>query len=70
MGKIEDAVARLEQAVARLERAAARNAEGTAARHGALSAAKAEYAALSHVTDNVAMRLDAAIGRLDRVLEA
>ena len=62
MGKVEEALRRLELAVARLERAARGQAEGE-------SAAKAEYAALADTTEGVAGRLDAVIGRLDRVLE-
>lgn len=69
MGKLEDTMTRLERAVLRLERAAGRVADGDKAQHAALMAAKAEYAALSAVSDGVAARLDAAIGRLDRVLE-
>ena len=69
MGKLEDAVKRMERAVARLEKAASRVADGDKARHGALAAAKADYAALLDTTDSVAARLDAAILRLDRALE-
>jgi exonuclease VII small subunit len=70
MGKLEDAVARLERAIARLERAADRIAQGEKSDHAALLAAQADHAALSAISDGVAARLDAAIGRLDRVLEA
>jgi exonuclease VII small subunit len=69
MGKLEDAVKRMERAVARLEKAASRVADGDKAHHGALAAAKADYAALLDTTDSVAARLDAAILRLDRALE-
>jgi exonuclease VII small subunit len=69
MGKLEDAVKRLERAVARLEKALGRAADADAARHGALSAAQADYAALLETTESVAGRLDAAILRLDRALE-
>jgi len=69
MGKLDDAVKRMERAVARLEKAAARLADGDSGRPGALAAAKADYAALLVTTDSVASRLDAAILRLDRVLE-
>lgn len=69
MSKLEDAITRLERAVVRLERAAGRLAEGDRTQHAALVAAKADYAALSAISDGVAARLDAAIGRLDRVLE-
>jgi len=69
MGKLEDAMARLERAIARLERAADRVAQGGTSEHAALLAAQADYAALSAIGDGVAARLDAAIGRLDRVLE-
>jgi hypothetical protein len=69
MGKLEDSTARLERAVARLERAADRLAEGGKSQRAALIAAQADYAALTAISDGVASRLDAAIGRLDRVLE-
>ncbi len=69
MGKLDEAMRRLEGAVARLEKAAGRVADGDAARHGALAAAKADYATLLDTTDSVALRLDAAILRLDRALE-
>jgi len=55
MSKLDDAVTRLERAVARLEKAAGRAGEGAKSGHAALAAAKADYAA---------------IGRLDRALEA
>jgi exonuclease VII small subunit len=69
MGKLEDAVKRMERAVALLEKAASRVADGDKTRHGALAAAKADYAALLDTTDHVASRLDAVIVRLDRALE-
>ena len=70
MSKLDDAVTRLERAVARLEKAAGRAGEGEKNGRAALAAAKADYATLLATTDNVAVRLDAAIGRLDRALEA
>ena len=70
MSRLDDAVTRLERAVARLETAAGRVGEGEKSGRAALAAAKADYAALLATTDNVALRLDTAIGRLDRVLEA
>jgi hypothetical protein len=70
MGNLGEAVTRLERAVARLEKAAGRSGEGERTRHIALAGAKADYAALLATTDSVAARLDAAIGRLDRALEA
>lgn len=69
MGKLEDAMARLERAIARLERAADRVTQGEKSEHAALAAAQADYATLSTMNDSIAARLDAAIGRLDRVLE-
>jgi len=68
MGKTTEALGRLERAVARLEKAA-RLGDGEKTRNGALQAMKADYAALVATTETVAARLDAAIGRLDRVLE-
>ena len=62
MTKMEQAIRRLEQAVARLEQAARRAADGEAA-------VKAEFTALADTTQGVASRLDAVIGRLNRVLE-
>ena len=63
MTDLEEAAQRLEEAVARLETAAARRAgERKAGAKGTVSAA--ETAAL------VATRLDAAILRLDQLLEA
>jgi hypothetical protein len=69
MGKLEDAMARLERAIARLEQAADRIAQGEKSEHAALIAARGDYTTLSAISDGVAARLDAAIGRLDRVLE-
>lgn len=69
MGRLDEAVKRLERAVTRLERAATRASADDATRHGALAAAKADYAALLETTETVALRLDAAILRLDRALE-
>jgi exonuclease VII small subunit len=69
MGRLEDAVSRLERALARLEKAASRLAEGDTQRRAALARSNADYAALRDTTETVASRLDAAILRLDRVLE-
>jgi exonuclease VII small subunit len=69
MDKLDDAVRRLERAVARLEKALGRATDESAAHHGALATAKADYAALLETTESVALRLDAAILRLDRALE-
>ena len=71
MSKLEAAAKRLELAVARLERAA-RHAGGADSErlNAALSAAKAEYAALEQTTSRVATRLDATIERLNTVLRA
>jgi exonuclease VII small subunit len=63
MAKLEDAVKRLERAVARLEKASGRIGDG------APLAVEADYAALLETTERVATRLDAAILRIDRVLE-
>ncbi len=70
MAGIEETLTRLERAVARLERATERFGKDRAAQEGALAVAKADYAALLETTDSVASRLDAAIVRLDRALEA
>ena len=71
MTKVVDAARRLERAVLRLEAALERS--GTDADRseieGALAAARARYVLLSQVTQTVALRLDQAIGRLDRMLE-
>ncbi|HZT50751.1 MAG TPA: hypothetical protein VFA22_02395 [Stellaceae bacterium] len=64
MGKVEDALSRLDAAVTRLERMV--HAAGAPRRP---AVAQADYAALAEVTDSVARRLDAVIGRLDRALE-
>jgi hypothetical protein len=64
MGKVQDALSRVEAAVARLERASLARSNGH--RPGA---AQADHAAFAEVTDSVARRLDAVIGRLDRALE-
>ncbi len=69
MSKVEDAVDRLERAVMRLENAMDRLGQSDENRDAALTAAKADYAALATTTERVAARLDAAIGRLDRALE-
>jgi len=69
MNKTTEALGRLERAVARLEKVATRLADGDKTRHGALATMKADYAALVATTETVAVRLDAAIGRLDRALE-
>lgn len=65
-----DALGRLERAVARLEKAASHAGQHDKTKNAAaLATAKADYAALAATTESVAARLDAAIGRLDRVLE-
>lgn len=69
MSKVEDAMDRLERAVMRLENAMDRLGQSDENRAAALTAAKADYAALATTTERVAARLDAAIGRLDRALE-
>ena len=70
MNKVVEAAKRLERAVIRLETAMEHAEEGAPREQAsaALAAAKAQYAALSKVTQLVASRLDQAIGRLDRVL--
>ena len=70
MAGIEETLTRLERAVARLERATERFGKERAAEEGALAAMKTDYAVLLETTDSVASRLDAAILRLDRALEA
>jgi hypothetical protein len=64
MPKIQDALSRMEAAVARLERAMLARGNG----HGA-GVGPADHAALADVTDALARRIDAVIGRLDRALE-
>jgi phage shock protein A len=64
MSRLEQAARRLEQAVARLETAAQRANQGAASR-----STKPDHAALADATATVARRLDAMIGRIDRVLE-
>jgi hypothetical protein len=59
MGKVQESLTRLEAAIQRLERAARRGGDGAAATGGKN---------LDGI-DNVAKRLDAVIGRIDRVLE-
>ena len=56
MGKVQDSLTRLEEAITRLERAARRDADGVNGK---------DVAGI----DTVAKRLDAVIGRIDRVLE-
>jgi hypothetical protein len=56
MGKVEEALTRLEEAIQRLERATRRGVDGAGAK------------GLDGI-DSVAKRLDAVIGRIDRVLE-
>lgn len=58
MSKLGDAAKRLEKAIEHLERAA-----------GKASRSKNEQLVLAQTTTQVATRLDAAIGRLDRILE-
>ena len=70
MAKLEDALKRLDRAVTRLEKAAGRIGEDNGADNRALAAVKADYAALLETTEGVSARLDAAILRLDRMLEA
>jgi hypothetical protein len=60
MSKVQDALTRLEAAITRLERAARRGGDGHGTRRG-------DGAAIA--VDAVAQRLDAMIGRIDRVLE-
>ena len=62
MGKVQDSFTRLEDAIARLELAARRKPDGK-------GAASADHASLAVAADAVAVRLDAMIGRIDRVLE-
>jgi hypothetical protein len=69
MSKLETAVARLERAIARLETAAGRLGESQKAQRAKTGVSADDFAALSTMTETVAARLDAAIGRLDRVLE-
>ena len=69
MGRLDEAVGRLERAVARLEKAAGQAAESDTQQHAALAKTNADYTALREATESVASRLDAAILRLDRMLE-
>ncbi len=69
MNKLEEAMDRLERAVMRLEGSMDRVGQSDESHAAALTAAKADYAALATTTERVAARLDAAIGRLDRALE-
>jgi hypothetical protein len=66
MAKLHEALRRLEEAVARLELAARGAVDGDAHRP---APARADHAAFTTTTAAVAQRLDAVIGRLDRVLE-
>lgn len=66
MAKLQEALRRLEEAVSRLESAARGAVDGDASRH---AASQADFGSLAHTTEAVAQRLDAVIGRLDRVLE-
>jgi chromosome segregation ATPase len=59
MSKIDEALARLERAIDHLEEAADK----------AQSRPKLETTVLAQTATQVAARLDAAIGRLDRILE-
>jgi len=70
MNKVVEAAKRLERAVIRLEAAMERAEDGPerTAAASALAEARAQYAALSKVTQLVASRLDQAIVRLDRTL--
>lgn len=75
MSRIEEALARLADAVVRIERASANarvipNPAGADMEMAAeLRQAREDYAALKGKTDGVAKRLDAAIMRLDGVLD-
>jgi hypothetical protein len=66
VAKVQEALRRLEEAVSRLELAARGAVNGDAER---LAASRADFGSLAHTTEAVAERLDAVIGRLDRVLE-
>jgi len=68
--KVVEAADRLEQAVLRLEAALERRGGGgNRDAERALAEARAQCAALARTTQTVALRLDRAINRLDRVLE-
>ena len=72
MSSVEAAKLRLERAIARLEQTARRPAEAgpdQAELVRALEEAQAENAELHETTQDVAARLDRAIGRLRSVLE-
>ena len=62
MGKVQDSLTRLDDAIARLELAARRKPDGKGAQG-------ADRTSLAVATDAIAARLDAMIGRIDRVLE-
>ena len=68
--KVVEAARRLERAVIRLEAAMEHVEDGPERDQAsaALAQARAQYAALSRVTQHVAGRLDQAIVRLDRAL--
>jgi len=66
VAKLQDALRRLEAAVSRLELASRGASDGNATRH---AAAHADFGPLAETAEAVAQRLDAVIGRLDRVLE-
>jgi hypothetical protein len=72
MTSVEAAKQRLERAIARLEQSASRRAQPAGPDQAelvrALEAAQAENAALHATTEQVAGRLDRAIGRLRTVL--
>jgi len=70
INRVVEAAKRLERAVIRLEAAMERVEDGPERERAAtaLAEARAQYAALSRVTQLVAGRLDQAIGRLDRAL--
>jgi len=71
LSRVVEAAKRLERAVLRLEAAIERGG-GPRDRPGfqrALADARAQYASLTQVTETVAIRLDQAIHRIDRVLE-
>lgn len=70
MKNLESAVDRLLQAVTHLERAASARAESERLLAEDLAAARAAGAAEVLRTDDLSRRLEAAIGRLEAVLES
>lgn len=71
MGEVLEATARLEAAVARLEAAVIESppSEDGGAARAELEALQKQYAQLEKRTGTVAIRLDKAIARLQKVLE-